>query len=147
MLSDKKFSSEDGKILCGEAWDLQGHREKNCRTLRQTGAKLFICKDRIPSRIHGTTRTDIEATPCGPFYMLSDKKFSSEDDEILCEEAWDTQEHREKNRRTLTQTGAKLFICKDRSLSRAGTVQYISITAGKSCICLKKNTDKLSNST
>jgi hypothetical protein len=29
---------------------------------------------------------------------------------------------KKKSRRTLRQTGTKLFICKDRSLSRAGTV-------------------------
>ena len=42
---------------------------------------------------------------------LSDWKFSSYDSEISCWAAWDTQEHREKNRRTLRQTGEQLFIC------------------------------------
>ncbi len=44
----------------------------------------------------------------------------------LCVEQPETHRDREKNRRTLRQTGAKLFICKDRSLSRAGTVYIIN---------------------
>jgi hypothetical protein len=46
----------------------------------------------------------------------------------LCVEQPETHRDTEKkNRRTLRQTGAKLFICKDRSLSRAGTVYRHSI--------------------